>query len=105
MLDDIFHFVLAVVVVYFVRKIARKHERLVPYGLDQMMQCLFSSFTTNIYPSRFDVASDVSAHSLSRFYPYVFPPPVVLNMSFPTAVEPFETGLQPGHPRFHETYA
>src|SRR5262245_39382568 len=104
-LDDLLDFVLAVVVVYFMRKIAREHEGLVADGLDQMMQRLFSPFTTDIYPSSLDVTADVSAHRLSRFEPYVFSSRIVLNMSFPTSVKPFETGLEPRDSRFHEAYA
>src|SRR5262245_37914714 len=94
-LYNLFDFVFAVVVVYFVRKIAREHEGLVADGLDQVMQRLFGPLTTNIYPSRLDVTADVGAHRLSRFEPYVFSSRIVLNMSFPTSVKPFETGLQP----------
>src|SRR5262245_60983827 len=103
-LDDLFDFVLAVVVVYFMRKIAREHERPVPDGLDQVMQGLFGSLTTDIYPSRLDVAADVRAHSFSRFEPYVFSSRIVLNVSFPTSVKPFKTGLEPRDSRFHEAY-
>ena len=54
---------------------------------------------------RFDVPADIVADFLARLELNIFGARIVLNMSFPTAIEAFEASLQPRHAGFHKTDA
>src|SRR5688572_3926711 len=70
-----------------------------------MMQRLLRAFAADKDSPRFDMAPDIVADLFTGFEIDVLIAGIVLNMSFPAAIETFETSLQPGHARFHETDA
>lgn len=88
-LDDLFDFMFAVLIVDLVRKIARKHERLVAHGFDQMMQRFLGPFAADKNSSCFDVAADIVADLLARLELDILRARIVLNVRFPAAVESF----------------
>src|SRR5688572_7344147 len=102
-LNDFFNLMLAVLVIDFVWKIAREHERFVADGLDQMVQCFFRPLAANEDSTCLDMPANVAADIFSPLQLNVFALRIVLDMSFPTTVETLKTGLQPRHACFHET--
>src|SRR5262249_46925250 len=100
----LFYLFFAAVVIYLVGKIARKYERFVTDSGDRLVQREFSPFAPNKYSSRLDVTLDVGAYGIPRLKLNVLFAPIVLDVGFPAALEPFHTHLQPGNTSFHEAY-
>ena len=100
--DNFLDLVLAILVVDLVREVAREHERFVADGLNGMVQRRLRPFATDKNSAGFGVPAHVVAHFLTRPQLNIFGARVVLNMSFPTAIEALEASLQPGHAGFHK---